>query len=185
MMPFCYLLAYLILSFVSVPISADGILAAAKRLIPTIQSWGGNPVFVAMVHAQNDQGLTLEQIKARDKKWQETSGIDPFMVSLMNNNAAKELLRLERSAPYYLEFFLMDAQGAIVALTNKTSDYWQGDEEKFTRSYNDGVGAVHIGPIHLDNSSQAYLIQIAVPVMDEGKAIGALAVGINLDKLGR
>jgi C4-dicarboxylate-specific signal transduction histidine kinase len=138
-----------------------------------------------MVRSQNIQGMTLEQIKVRDIKWQETSGFDPFMESLMSNSAAKELLRLERSAPYYLEFFLMDAQGANVAMTNKTSDYWQGDEQKFTKSFNDGAGGVHVSPIQLDSSSQAHLIQISVPVLDAGEVIGALTVGVNLDKLGR
>ena len=101
----------------------------------------------------------------------------------MTNPAAKELGKLEKSKPYFLEVFLMDKQGANVAMTNKTSDYWQGDEAKFTKSYNGGAGGVDIGKVKFDNSSQAYLVQVSVPVMDGDKAIGALTIGINLDEL--
>ena len=57
------------------------------------------------------------------------------MKALMNNSAAKELLKFESSKPYFTEVFLMDNQGANVAMTNKTSDYWQGDEAKFIESF--------------------------------------------------
>jgi hypothetical protein len=68
-------------------------------------------------------------------------------------------------------------------MTNKTSDYWQGDEAKWQESFKDGAGAVHAGGVEFDESSQDYLVQISVPVMDSGKAIGALTIGVNLDFL--
>jgi hypothetical protein len=77
----------------------------------------------------------------------------------------------------------MDNQGANVAMTNKTSDYWQGDEAKFTDSFKNGVGAIHISTVEFDESAQAYLVQVSVPVMEGGKAIGALTIGVNIDEL--
>ncbi|MFT6910604.1 MAG: hypothetical protein ACJAS1_007337 [Oleiphilaceae bacterium] len=49
------------------------------------------------------------------------------MTLIMQSSAAKRLLELEKSQAYFFEVFLMDNQGANVAMTNKTSDYWQGD----------------------------------------------------------
>ena len=77
----------------------------------------------------------------------------------------------------------MDNQGANVAMTNKTSDYWQGDEDKFTNAYKGGAGGVDISKSKFDDSAKAYLVQISVPVVDGGTVIGALCVGINLDEL--
>lgn len=77
----------------------------------------------------------------------------------------------------------MDNQGANVAMTNKTSDYWQGDESKFTQSYRGGKGATHIGDVEFDESAQAYLVQVSVPVIESGKAIGAVTIGVNIDEL--
>jgi len=58
-------------------------------------------------------------------------------------------------------------------MTNKTSDYWQGDEVKWQESFKGGAGAVHIGEIEFNGSAQDYLVQISVPVVEGDKAIGA------------
>ena len=138
---------------------------------------------VAAVKAQNAKGESLDQIKQRDASWRATSGVDDFMRSLLESDTAKELMKLETSKPYFFELFLMDSQGANVAMTNKTSDYWQGDEAKFTESFKGGSGAIHIGDVEFDESAQAYLVQISVPVMDGGSAVGAMTIGVNVDKL--
>lgn len=156
---------------------------AVYDLIPTLKSWGTNRVLVQAVKEQNATGQSLDNIKQRDTKWQQTSGLDDFMKGLLNNNAATELKKLEASKPYFNELFLMDNQGANVAMTNKTSDYWQGDEAKFKNAYNNGEGGVDIGKVKFDKSSQAYLVQVSVPVKDAGAVIGAITVGINLDEL--
>ena len=156
---------------------------SVKQLAENLKSWGENPVLVAAVKAQNAEKQTLEQIKQRDETWRKTSGVDAFMQNIMSNQAAAELGKLEKSEPYYFELFLMDDQGANVAMTNKTSDYWQGDEAKFTESFHGGQGAVHISEVEFDESAQAYLVQVSVPVMEGGSAIGALTVGVNVDEL--
>jgi len=108
------------------------------------------------------------------------------MEPYFENQAADELARLESNADYVMESFAMDNQGGIVGATNKTSDYWQGDEAKFTESFKGGSGAVHIGEMHIgeiefDDSAQSYLVQVSVPVMKDGSAIGAITIGIDID----
>ena len=68
-------------------------------------------------------------------------------------------------------------------MTDKTSDYWQGDEAKFKKSYNGGEGAVFIDDVEFDDSTQAYLVQISVPVKDGGNVIGAITFGIDVDQI--
>lgn len=167
------------------PVQAEDAPAAVKNLVPELQSWGSNAALVAAVKAQNASGMSLEEIKKKDAEWMATSGVSDFMQSVMNNAAAQELKRLEASKPYFTEVFLMDNQGANVAMTNKTSDYWQGDEPKFTESFKGGQGGVDIGKVKFDESAQAYLVQISVPVMDGGAAIGAITIGVNVDELER
>jgi hypothetical protein len=185
-MKFAKLISLLLICFGILPGSltaAEKVPQAVHDLVPTLKSWGTNPALVSAVKSQNAKGMSLDDIKAKDATWRKTTGMDDFMKGIMNNAAAKELKKLESSKPYFLEVFLMDNQGANVAMTNKTSDYWQGDEAKFTKSFNGGAGGVDIGKVKFDKSSQAYLVQVSVPVMDSGKAIGAITVGINLDEL--
>ncbi len=159
--------------------------AAVTAIIPEIKKWGENPVLIAAVKEQNAKKLSLDAIQKRDKVWIASSALDDEMNAMMKSPAAKELKKMEASKPYFYESFLMDNQGANVAMTNKTSDYWQGDEDKFNNAFNKGKGGVDIGKSKFDESAKAYLIQVSVPVVDGGKVIGAITIGINLDALAK
>jgi hypothetical protein len=151
----------------------------------TLAKFGTEPVIVKAVKAENAKGKTLDQIKELDKKWMGTPGVTDYMKALMDSECGNYLRKIQQSVPYYAEIFVMDNLGANVAMTDKTSDYWQGDEAKFIKSYDNGKGAVFVDDVKFDNSTQAYLVQVSVPVKDGGKAIGAITFGISVDKFGQ
>lgn len=167
----------------SFAVVADSTPPEIKEILPNLQKWGQDSALVSAVVEQNKMGMTLADIQLRDTEWRATDGLDDRMKAIMASDAAKRLLELQKSQAYFFEIFLMDDQGANVAMTNKTSDYWQGDEAKWQESFKDGVGAVHVGDIEFDESADDYLVQVSVPVMKSGKAIGAITVGVNLDLL--
>ena len=140
-----------------------------------------DPVIVAAVKAENAKGKSLASIKEMDKKWMETPGIVDYMRALMENECGLYLRNFQKSMPYAAEIFVMDNQGANVCMTDKTSDYWQGDEAKFQKSYNDCKGAIFIDEVEFDESTQIYLSQVSVPVMDGETAIGAITFGIDVE----
>jgi hypothetical protein len=144
---------------------------------------GTELIIVNAVKAENAKGKTLDQIKEIDKKWKAHAGIAEYMKAMMESDCGRHLQRIQSTVRYYAEIFVMDNQGANVAMTDKTSDYWQGDEAKFKKSYNGGKGAVHIGDVKFDDSTQAYLVQVSVPVKDGDRVIGAITIGIDVDKI--
>jgi hypothetical protein len=148
-----------------------------------LAEYGNDPVIIKAVLAQNAQGKSLDQIKAADKKWRNHAGIADYMKALMENECGRHLRNLQKSAPYYAEIFVMDNHGANVAMTDKTSDYWQGDEAKFQKSFNAGSGAIFVDGVEFDDSTQAYLVQVSVPVRNAGQVIGAITFGIDVDKV--
>jgi hypothetical protein len=156
------------------------VMALAKT---TFTGWGNDPIIVKAVKRENAKGKTLEKIKTMDKKWQSTPGIADFMKTLMESECGKHLLNLQKKYPYVAEIFVMDNQGANVAMTGKTSDYWQGDEDKFIKSYNNGKGEIHIGTMKFDDSTQSYLVQVSVPVKDGNQVIGAMTIGVDVEKV--
>ena len=172
-----------ILLFLSVSALAEEAPESVKALAPTLTAWGMDAALVEAVKAQNEKGISLDAIKVRDAEWRKVAGLDAEMKAMMNSTAAKRMSEMEKSQSYFFELFLMDNQGANVAMTNKTSDYWQGDEAKWQESFKGGSGAIHIGDVEFDESAQDYLVQISVPVMDAGKAIGAITIGVNIDDL--
>jgi hypothetical protein len=144
---------------------------------------GTDPVIVKAVKAENAKGKTLAQIKAMDGKWRAHAGVADYMQAMINSECGKRIAQIQDSASYYAEIFVMDNQGANVSMTDKTSDYWQGDEAKFNKSFADGAGAVFVDEVEFDDSAQAYLVQISVPVKDGNNAIGAITFGIDVDKI--
>ena len=149
----------------------------------TLVKHGTDPVMVEAVKAENAKGKTLDQIKQMDEKWRAHAGIADYMKTLMDSECGKYLLGIQGSAPYYAEIFVMDNQGANVAMTDKTSDYWQGDEAKFKKSFANGAGAVFVDEVEFDDSTQAYLVQVSVPVRDGDTVVGAITFGIDVDKI--
>jgi hypothetical protein len=144
---------------------------------------GSDPAIIKAVQAENAKNKALDQIKAMDEKWKADAGVADYMKALMESECGQYLRKIQDEKPYLAEIFVMDNQGANVAMTDKTSDYWQGDEAKFTESFKGGAGAVHISDVEFDDSTQVYVVQASVPVMDGGKAIGAITFGIDVDKV--
>ena len=146
----------------------------------TLSAFGTDPVLVKAVQSENARKKTLDQIKALDQQWINTPGIADFMKAVLDNETAQYLDAIQKKEPYFAEIFLMDNQGALVAATDKTSDYWQGDEDKFSQPFT--TGTMLVSEVEFDTSAQAYLVQISVPVKDGDKIIGAITFGINLDE---
>jgi hypothetical protein len=149
----------------------------------TLVNLGTDPVIVEAVKKENAKRKTLAQIKEMDNRWKSTPGIADYMEAIMNSDCGKHLQEIVKSAPYYAEIFVMDNQGANVAMSDKTSDYWQGDEAKFKKSYKNGRGDLFIDEVEFDKSTQAYLVQVSVPVKDGDKVIGSMTFGIDVDRL--
>ena len=149
----------------------------------TLPKLGTDPLIVKAVKAENAKGKTLSQIQAMDKKWKAHAGIADYMQVMMDSECGKHLRNVQISAPYYAEIFVMDNQGATVAMTDKTSDYWQGDEAKFKKSYKGGTGSVFVDEVRFDESTQDSLVQVSVPVKDGDKVIGVITIGIDVAKI--
>ena len=149
----------------------------------TLAAFAADPVIVEAVKAENAKGKTLDQVKKMDEDWQLEAGVTEQMKAIMDNPAAQKLIEIKKTAPYYAEIFVTDSLGANVAMTDKTSDYWQGDEPKFINSFASGAGAIFVNDVKFDESTQTYVVQVSVPVKDGDKAIGTITFGIDVEKV--
>lgn len=157
--------------------------ASANDVLPEIKAIAAKPEVIAAVKAQNAQGLSIDAIKTMDSKWIAASGGLPEGKAMMESATSKALLTAEKAKPYFTETILTDNQGANVAISAMTSDYWQGDEPKFVKAYAEGKGADYVARAKKDESSGAVVSQVSVPVMDGGKAIGTLTIGVNVQAI--
>jgi len=173
----------LILALTGMAIAEPAPQAVVDLANSKLAAFGQDPTIVSAVKAQNAKGMSLDSIKAMDERWKNTAGLADFMTELMESECGKHLRAIQAADPFYAEIFVMDNQGGNVCLTDKTSDYWQGDEAKFKNSFNNGKGAVFVDDVEFDDSTQTYISQVSVPVMDGDRAIGAITFGVDVDKL--
>ncbi|MGF0540540.1 hypothetical protein ACQQ2Q_21290 [Agrobacterium sp. ES01] len=154
-----------------------------------IVPWLNDPVIIDAIKAQNAEhaGLGEGDIDALDKTWR--AGVDGGDTSLIDKvlaNPVSEFLRAKQaeSDGAIAEVFVMDDKGLNVGQSDITSDYWQGDEAKFQKSFGAGKDVIFVDEIEKDESSQTLQSQASVTISDEaGTPIGAVTVGINLDAL--
>jgi len=155
-----------------------------------VEGWLADPIVVDAINEQNAKTAGLDQaaIDALDKDWraQATASDKPFVDEVLGRALSKFLMeKKDGSQGMITEMFVMDAKGLNVGQSDVTSDYWQGDEAKWQKTYSVGPGEVFVDEVEEDESTQALQSQASVTISDPatGKAIGAITIGINLDML--
>jgi hypothetical protein len=141
--------------------------------------WAASPVVVEAVLAQNAKGPIPGMDNA---KWKTVPEKDAIVQGFINNEAAKFLkAEMAKTDGICTGAFLNAANGEKVAFTDKTGSYIHKGSAKFDVPFTSGKAWQ--GKPELDDSGKVYEIQISVPVLSEGKSIGALVVELDGTKL--
>ena len=155
-----------------------------------IAAIAASPEVIAAVRAQNAETAGYDQAKIDelDQTWRaEVGSSSQSMVADVLARPASRFLtqKREESAGLMTEIFVMDSRGLNVAQSDVTSDYWQGDEAKWQDTFPNGPGALHISEIEEDESTQTFQSQVSMTVIDpdNGAAIGAITVGVNIEMM--
>lgn len=173
------------------PVLANEFAPAMSAYLETdIRAWAHSPILVDAINAQNQRTSGYDQgmIDRLDQAWRSEIGTSSTPnISQVIKNSAADFLRsqVQSSGGRVTEVFIMDAQGLNVAASGITSDMWQGDEAKYSKTYSVGPDAVHLGDIELDESTQSYQGQISLTITDPetGLAIGAMTIGLAAEAL--
>jgi hypothetical protein len=173
------------------PARADEFTAPLTALATgEIKAFASDPALIAAIVAQNavTAGYDQAKIDALDAQWRaEVSAASKPLIDATLGNAASQYLKGVQDAAggKYTEIFAMDAKGLNVGQSTLTSDYWQGDEDKFTQSFGAGADAVNLGEVEQDESTQIFQSQVSVPITDPatGALIGAITVGVDVSAL--
>jgi hypothetical protein len=149
-----------------------------------------NPVLVAAIVAQNQATAAYDQAKIDELDTQWRAEVDaaskPLIDATLTSEASKYLVDVQaQSSGLFTEIFATDAKGLNAAQSTVTSDYWQGDEDKFTQSFGAGADAVALGEVEQDESTQTFQSQVSIAINDPatGAPIGSITVGVDLSLL--
>ncbi|OBZ94208.1 hypothetical protein ADU59_18730 [Pararhizobium polonicum] len=155
-----------------------------------VRAWIENPLIIAGLKKQNEvhAGLTPAEIDGLDAAWRAeiSSNVQPLIDSVIRSPLSKFLKdRQVASSGVITEILVMDARGLNVGESEISSDYWQGDELKWQKTYLAGPTVLFVDKAEKDESTQTLQSQASLTVSDPqtGRPIGAITIGINLDAL--
>jgi len=169
------------------------ILRAVDRVdsgVQILETLARTPSLIAAVTDANlaHSEWSASEIAAIDVAWSSrNSSIELTISGIEKNDLSAYLIDFINNNPDEVEVFVTDLKGVNIAMTDRTSDYLQSDEDWWISTYAGGAGNVYIGPVEFDESSQSYAMNLGVPVREPktGKVIGILRGTLDVSILAR
>nr|WP_321462646.1 hypothetical protein [uncultured Cohaesibacter sp.] len=157
-----------------------------------IDAWLNKEIVAMSINAHNDKygHINEAEIIALDKQWRaETEAEDkPLIAATLSSPLSVYLSRMQgQSVGLFVEIFVMDNLGLNVGQSSITSDFWQGDEAKFQKTYQVGPDAVFVDEPEWDDKFKVWRAQINKSLTDPktGSLIGAATIEVNLTEWSR
>lgn len=149
-------------------------------------------VTILSINAANKTHTGVDQaaIDKMDEAWKTEAKSDdqPFIAEILSSPLSNYLLYIQASsAGLFTEIFVMDKFGLNVGQSSVTSDYWQGDEDKYQKTFAVGPDAVFVDEPEFDDATKTWRTQVDFTVVDPAtkQSIGAVTVEFNLTELQR
>ncbi|MBB4286007.1 cache domain-containing protein [Roseospira goensis] len=161
-----------------------------RLMAEQVTPWLSDDTVVAAVKAQNTEHADLDAaaIESLDQQWRREAeaGGGPLIERVMATPLSAYLGEKKAAMEGLVsEMFVMDNRGLNVGQSDVTSDYWQGDEDKWQKTFQAGPDALFVDAVEFDDSSEAFLSQVSRTLVDPetGEPIGAITVGVNVENL--
>ena len=185
----CLLLTTLVSSSM---LLADPEIEAAAQVFAeqSVSRWLADPVIISAIRVQNSEHAQLQQaqIDALDTQWRAESGdaSGPLITKVTTNQLSAFLKDIKNDGQGLVtEIFVMDNKGLNVGQSDITSDFWQGDEAKWQKTFQAAPKTMFVDEVEMDDSTQRFQTQISIAITDPdtGENIGAVTIGVDAEGL--
>lgn len=161
-----------------------------QYVVDEIRTWSASPVVLLTLEASNERYAGLDQagIDALDKQWRAEREVEdqPLITAVLSSPLSSYLTKIQaRSRGLYTEIFVMDSKGLNAGQSAITSDFWQGDEGKWQKTFQVGPDAIFIDEIEINQETGTENAQVNLSIAQDGKVVGAITVEINVTELRR
>ena len=172
------------------PIAAEQYIDEA--FLNGIRAWMSNPILAVTLKGQNKlhTGMSSSQITQLDDQWRREREADdqPLISATLSSPLSIYLTRIQaQSTGVFAEIIVTDNRGLNAGQSSITGDYWQGDEDKFQKTYDVGPDAVFIDKPEYNEATKSWRVQVNMTVVDPNskEKLGAATVEVNLTELQR
>jgi len=151
--------------------------------------WASRAELLSAVKQQNQHHnqLSIANIVTLDGQWRReiADGTTPMVDALLARDTSRWLkIQQNQSDGLITEIMLTDRLGLLVAASERTTDYWQGDEAKFSEAFFALGTTSFISELNYDQSTGTYQVHISIPVREpeHSEIIGTLIIGLNIER---
>lgn len=161
-----------------------------RALVDEVRQWSSSPVVLMTLQASNARyaGLDRASIDALDKQWVAEREVEdqPLITAVLSSPLSSYLTRIQAdSQGLFTAIFVMDGSGLNAGQSAITSDFWQGDEAKFQKTFQVGPDAIFVDDVEINEDTGAEIAQLNMSIAQDGKVVGAVTVDVNLTELRR
>lgn len=130
-------------------------------------------------HNQQAEAWSDDEIQARDRRWRQ--GDQTLIEPLLANQLSKALAKVAAASDGVVaEIIVMGKRGCNIAISSVTSDYWQGDEAKWKRTFGADTSDRFIDRVDFDKSTNTFSQQISQRFTVNGQPAGAITIGFDI-----
>lgn len=162
------------LTFAGEPLSAE-IKAKVDAKVAVLKAWGSEAAIVKAVKEADDNPAAKDMTQ---DKWKSLTVVDPIVRGFTSNPAAA-LIKAKKD-PSVSEAFVSNGKGIKAAFLTKPSGWSHKGKPKHDVPM---TGKTWIGDAEIDESTGQKQVQVSFPVLEGGKPIGSVVVGLSLSKL--
>ncbi len=148
--------------------------------IKQLASLSTDPELVNAAKVHNATPATAEALAMTNEKWHSLSVLDPFVRAAAKTPLSEYLKGKKNTDDTIAKIFVSGADGFKIGFDSKTEHWTHKGLPKHEIPMS---GQTWIGSVKVDDSTGQQLIQVGLPVLDGGKPIGSVVVGLRVDKL--
>lgn len=163
-------------------VGAEQITQMISKDIKYLKAFANSPFWKEPLRASNDdmtktdgeeRQLLLEKI---DREWLISSEDSDLIKGYLASPLSARLKELIKQLPYVTEIFVTNRFGAIIAASNRTTDYYQADEEWWQKAASEDLrGIVNLEGIIFDVSSNVFGLSVIIPILDTDQSLLGVA----------
>ena len=162
----------------------------SNEIIENIKEKINTNVTLISIEAQNERYNDINQntINKLDEQWKRERELEdqPLIASVMSSPLSIYLTQIQASnLGLYAEIFVVDANGLNVGQSSITSDFWQGDEDKYKKTFLVSKNAVFIDEPEYNEETKTWRTQVCFTISKDNTPIGVAIVEFNLTELNR
>jgi len=178
------------------PLASAGSLSVNDEVLRianlSIRPWIQSSIVVGAIKRQNAKHAALgsPQIYDLNQRWQNEVAVGFGRLDMVDAMLATPLSQFlvekrEQSLGLITSLIVMDNKGLNVGISHPIETYWQGERDIWLESFGAGLNRTFVSGMQRQTGSRGYEIQVSYSIADPatGKNIGAIAVGVNVEKL--